>query len=225
VWGVLNLIVYFISVVTDSMKPVKTISGFTYIAIVIYQILIWIWLIYIGVQLFMSGQWIFLILYVLIGYGFVATIFGMFQAPFILIPAYFEEKAEGKSKEEEIETAEVLDEEGNVVTKLEGEKTMSKNLARSFLMLYGINLFALILFPVEREGLVAIDYLMRPFYWMITPTLVVGLIYGIYRKIKHKNFFTEDKRHFFTDVWKYSFYIYAVFTGLLFVVALLTDTL
>ena len=51
------------------------------------------------------------------------------------------------------------------------------------------------------------DYIFMPFLGVLSDTIFIGILYGVYRKLRYGSFFPIDKRLFYTEVWKVSLYI------------------
>ena len=162
---------------------------------------------------------------IFIGIGLISGVLGFLQMPFMLIPGYFAEKMENMDLEEDTVAGEILDKDNKVIDISEGETSLKTRFAKYFLAVYALNLTSLIIFPLEREGLALFGYVTKPFFQIISLTLIVGTPYGIYRKIKHKAFFTKDKRYFLIQVWKISLYIFIPFVIGVYLLALATNTL
>lgn len=225
IWLVINLVIYFFSVATNNSKPIVFLIGITAIVIYLLNLILGIGLFWIGVSLLLDRQFFWFILYFLFGAGSISYLFNIIQIPFLGIPGYFCGKIEKELNEEDIETAEVIDKSGNVIDKIEGDRVVSKRLAKYFLAFYSLILFSLFIFPVEREGLGILGFIIKPLTQMIGGTIIVGIPYCIYRKLKYKVFFTKDNRYFFVQVWKLCLYIFVPYLILLYVFAFLTGTL
>lgn len=225
VWFSINLITYFFSVATNKAKPIGLLAGVATIVVYLLDLLLGIGLFWIGIRLLLDGQFLWFILYLFFGAGIISALLSTIQAPFLYIPHYYYNKVEFKLNEEDIETAELLDETGKVIEKVEGEKAISQRLAKYFLAFYALNLINLIIFPAEREGLLALDFITKPLLQIIGGSVIIGIPYGIFHKLKYKSFFPNDKRYFLIQVWKLGLYIYGLLIILVFVLALLTKTI
>lgn len=225
IWFVVNLIAYFIAIAFK--KPV-VIGVFVGLAVIVVQILnfgIGIGLLIYTISLLLDGQFLWFLVMIFIGIGLISGILGFLQMPFMLIPGYFAEKIEDMDLEEDTVVGEILDKDNKVVDISEGETSLKTRFAKYFLAIYALGLVNLIIFSVEREGLVPIDYITKPFFQIISLTLIIGIPYGIYRKIKHKAFFPKDKRYFLIQTWKISLYIFIPLLIIVYLLALGTNTL
>ncbi len=202
--------------------------GITYLISFGIQLYIFGYSIYLLWQIISNGEWLLLVLAFVFG-GFIIglwqTIYSFLLAPFIVLATYFLEKVEDTDFGENITAAEILDKDNNVVGVIEGETTIKVRLAKYFLAVYALPLASLLIFPVEREGLAPIDYFTKPFFQIISLTMIVGIPYGIFRKIKRKSFFTKDKRYFLIQTWKIGLYIFIPLLVIVYFLALGTNTL
>ncbi len=208
VWFILNLLAYFLSLVFKTKKILGFFVGAAAVLYYIFTFLLGLYLLWIIISLLLSGLllWFFIMLFfgIFVIYGIV----GFLQAPFVLIPTYFLEKIEKANFGENIVVGEILDKDNKIIDVSEGETSLKIRFAKYFLAIYALNLTSLIIFPVEREGLAPFDFITKPFFQIISLTLIVGIPYGISRKIKRKAFFTKDKRYFLIKTWKIALYIF-----------------
>lgn len=225
VWFAVNLLAYFASLAFRKKTIIGGLAGISvlasYLLSFIIGIIVLIWMI----SVLLEGQILLFLLLLLFGGGLIISLIMFLQTPFVAIPMYLAEKTEKIDFEESVVEAEILDKDDRVIGKTEGETAISVRLAKWFLAIYGLGIINIIIFPVEREGLMRGDYLTKPFLQIISTTVIVGLPYGIYRKLKYKAFFPEDKRYFLIQVWKLSIYIFGSLAALVFILALITGTL
>lgn len=184
--------------------------------------------IYILWQIISNAQWLLLILALIFG-GFIIgwwqLIYELLLTPFTVSALYFLAKVESTDFGEDTVVGEILDKDNKVIDISEGETSVKTRFAKYFLVVYALYLIPMVIFPVEREGLSPLDYLTKPFFQIISTTLMVSIPYGIYRKIKYKSFFPKDKRYFLIHVWKIALYIFIPFMVLLYLLAIVTNTL
>jgi hypothetical protein len=62
-------------------------------------------------------------------------------------------------------------------------------------------------------------------YQIMIITMILSVLYGIYRKFKRQTFFHEDKRIFFAIIWRNYLYFSIIFGTIAYILALLTNTL
>ena len=138
---------------------------------------------------------------IFIGIGIITQLLTLFQIPFMLITGYFEKKIESKELKENYVTAELLDDKGNVVQKLEDDTTISRRLAKFFLANYLLLLGSYYIFPnTENQGL--ISNALFSAIQVGVGAIFLGLFYVIYYRIKHGTFFPEDKRLLYISILK-----------------------
>jgi len=219
VWFVVNLLAYFASLVFKKKKIINGLAGISvlvsYFLSFILGIIMLMWMI----SVLLDGQILLFLLLFIFGAGLITSLITYLQAPFVAIPMFFTEKVKEIDFDEDIVEAEILDKDDRVIGKTEGDTTISIRLAKYFLVFYGLNLTWLLISPEEHEGLLLLDYVTIPFTQMIGGTIMVGLPYAIYHRIRYKSFFPEDKRYFFTNTWKFCVYIFGI---LMILVAILT---
>lgn len=208
VWLIVNLLAYFASIAFKKTKIFTGLTVITYIIIYILNFLIGIGMFWWAISLLLSGEFLWLIFMIFIGFSLINGLLSFLQYPFIFIPAYLSEKIENSNKEDDVVTGEVLDEKGRVIAKSEGDSTISGRLAKYFLAFFVLNLLSIIIFPEAGQQLKAFDYITKPFLQMIGGSLIIGLPYIIYRKIKYRSFFPQDKRILFIAVWRLNLLIF-----------------
>lgn len=225
IWFVINLVAYFFAV---AFKKPAILAVFVGLAVIVVQILnfgIGIGLFIYTISLLFDGQFLWFLLMIFIGISLISGVLGFLQMPFMLIPGYFAEKFENVDLEEDTVIGEILDKDNKIVDISEGETSLKTRFAKYFLAVYALGLVNLIIFPVEREGLAPLAYITKPFLQIISLSLIIGIPYGIYRKIKHKPFFTKDKRYFLIQTWKVYLYIFIPLLVIVYLLALGTNTL
>jgi hypothetical protein len=92
-------------------------------------------------------------------------------------------------------------------------------------LVYISQIIQLIVFPVSREGVSGINWIFYPMYQIMIITIILSVLYGIYRKFKRQTFFHEDKRIFFAIIWRNYLYFSIIFGTIAYILALLTNTL
>jgi len=225
VWFVINLLAYFISLTLKKRAIIEGLASTSVIVVYILDFIIGLLLLWWAISTLLAGQFLLFLFLIIFGIGLISAFFGYLQLPFVFVSGYFSEKIGQLDFKEDVATAEILDEQDRVVDIIEGDTIISIRLAKYFLAFYGLNLIALIIFPAEREGLLLLDYITKPFTQIIGGTIIVGLPYSIYHRVRHKSFFPKDKRYFLIQVWKLSIYIFGAFAALVFILALITGTL
>lgn len=158
-----------------------------------------IWLI----SLLVQGEFIWFVLLLFFGIGLITQFLSFLQMPFLLINAYFIDKIESIDFDEDVVTAEILDENNEVIGLIEGDTKISLKLATYFVIFFLFNLMDMVLFPPENQTIQTADYLITPTLKVLGGTFFLGLPYGLYRKVKHGSFFPYDKRYFFINIWKF----------------------
>jgi len=209
---VINLLAYFVSIVLKTKKIFEALESLVYIVYYIFSFLFGIALLLFGISLLLGGHFLWLIIYFFVGIGIIGFLFNLLQMPFIFLTAYFSNKIQEKDFEENITTAEVIGEKGKVIKKIESDTIISVRLAKYFLLLYLINFASVFLRPEYHAGWRWGDYILWPFLWLVSESLVIGILYVIYHRIRHGLFFPEDRRCFFIQVWKMCFIILLFFS-------------
>lgn len=210
IWYVANVIVYYLSiafkkpVIFESFSTISTLFLWLYNAI-IGGVLIWI-----GIDLLINRQFLWFVAYLFIGSSVIRLFFNILELPFLFILAYFSAKLEAYDFNENVVEAEVLDENKQVIGKTEGDSSVSRRLAIYLLLFYVINLIELFIFPNENQSYQWGDYLVTPFLQIIGGTIIVGVPYAIYHKIRYKSFMQSDRRYFLIQVWKIWLVIFVI---------------
>lgn len=193
VWGFICFTTYYLSLITKKLKIMTALVGISQIVSIIFYILITIYFIYLGYQLIITGQWIILLILILLGFGLIRGIFSFLALPFNAIPIYFLNKLESIDLNEEVVSAELLDDKGKVVQKTEGDLTVQRRFGKYLIASLIINL-VLLLFYSSRYNPVTIEYITLPIYWTVSnsffiaiPVIVFNLIK--YRKIKGRGWY------------------------------------
>jgi len=222
IWLVVNVVVYSISVAFNLPKAYEWLVKLSVAVLYLLNFIIGIGLLWYGVILFLSGQFFWLVLYFFIGISLISTLLSVSQWPFVIITAFLSEKLEKKD---------FYDESTNISKRSKASKLKEKDLkisikvAKYFLALYFLNVSYFLIFPIEREDVSWGGFIIKPFFAVIMFSIVFGIPYGIYRKIKYGRFFQKDKRIFFTKIFKSSFIVLLVSTVWLFIFSWLIGTL
>lgn len=211
-WFVINTLVYFFSL---AFKTFKIFSFFTTIGMILYYLLslaIGIGIFAYMISLLLNGEFLWLIFMFFAGIGLVFMFLNILQIPFIAIPAYYSSKLEGKDFNENIVDAEILDAEGKIIGKTEGDIKTSRRLAIYFLLNYFLLFLYIYIFPTEDQKQNGIfDNIIFAFLQVLVGILLIAIPYAIYRKLRYKRIW-EDKRIFFSQVLKIAFIIYIILT-------------
>lgn len=208
-WFVINTICYFFSIALKKPTISNTVSGLSVFLLYLLNFLIGIYLLIYSLFLLINGEFLWFLLYIFIGIGIFSWVIGLLQLPFTFIASYYMTKIEDFNFVEDIATAEVLDANNKVVSIIEGDTTISVRLAKYFSGLFMFNLISLLLGP-ERDTYVNnwSDYLIKPFIWILSYSVIVGIPYLVFRRIKYKRWLPEDIRLFFISVWRITLYIF-----------------
>lgn len=220
VWSIICLLTFSISFVFKVPVLMKGLSG---IASFVYGILQFIIYIYLLINIWGYG-FLWFIFMIFIGLSLFSTLINLLQIPFVIIPAYFLVKLENLDNEEDVVRAEVIDNKGNIIDIIEDDTSINKRLVKYYLGLYFILLLGILIFPVERQTTLWWEYITRPFFQSLSGTLFFGIIYGLYRKIKFKSVFTQDKRLFFIKLWRFLCIFDLIFLVALLLFSLATGT-
>lgn len=208
-WFTINLVVYFVSLSLKKPKIFEVLAGLSIGIIYIFNFLVGLWLLWIGIKLLLDGQWLWFLLYIFIGASIFSWLLALIQMPFNFILVYFSTKMEEKNFNENIVSAEILDKDGGVIGKtIEGDTAISVRMAKYFSILYLIGLINILFISSEGENTIWFGYITKPFSDVVFLTLIIGFVYIIFHKIKNKSFFPKDKRYFFIKVWKIGIYVY-----------------
>lgn len=202
IWGLICLIAFSLSLIFKKPAIIKVISGISQVVVYILSSLIGLGILIYTVSLLLHGEILWFFVMIFVGMGVVAGILSFLQMPFMLIPAYLEEKVENMEREEDVVRGEILDENNKVIGVVEGEKDISRRLAIYFILVYGLNLLSLLLNSTEYPGYKFGDYLLTPFLWTMTGVVFLGIIIGIFRKVSKGKFFYPRKKIFLTSVLK-----------------------
>lgn len=221
IWGVINIVAYFLSIALKKPAIHQALNALAAIIAFIFNFLLGIWLLWIGIELFIDGKYLIFFLYFLFGSSIALWVINILQLPFYGISGYFSAKIDEFDSRHNTEIEyEVLSKDGKVINTVSKDLESSSKMARYFIFLYFLNLLPLLLFSIEREGLTWDAYILKPFSGVVFISAITGIPYGIYNKIKSLPFFTKDKRDFFTNIWKTSSFILIGFECALILVAL-----
>lgn len=218
-WFVVSTLAYFFALIFKKTAVVSFVTGVGLIIQYIANLVLGLLLIWQGITYLIHGEILQLVVYILIGAGLISWLYGFLQLPFTLITTYYIDRIERLDFNEDIATAELLDEKGKVIKKIEGDTSISIRMAKYFIALYLLNLLTMFISQSKPEtGYKWADYITLPFVWIISSSLILGIPYLLIHKIRHKQWFTDDKRLFFTTLWKFNFYIYAVIGALIYII-------
>ena len=223
-WFVIYLIGYFLVLAFKSEKAFGVLLLLQTLINYLVGFAVFIGGIFYLIQLFQQGNFLLLVLMLLFGFGLLLYFIGFITLPFTLVAVYFITKLEGKDFNENVVKAEILDAEGKVVGKTEGEVDISRRLAIFFLLNYGILILYTIIFPAEREGFGFLDYVVMPFIRLLVGGLLTLIPYSIYRLIRYRKLKAE-KVMFFTQILKINLIIYLILFILLYLVGLADPSL
>lgn len=207
IWLIINTIIYFLAVAMKSSVLVNILMGIGTVGIYIFNFILGIGLLVFTFSLLLNGEILWFIVMIFFGMGLISGLLSYLQMPFLFVSGYFSEKIEKTDFKSDVVTGEILDEHNKVVGKVEGDTTISVRLARYFVAFYIFNLLS-ILTSSQPYPVGALDWITKPFFQIASSTLIFGIPYIIYHKIRHKTFFPEDKRYFFIKVWKICLYIF-----------------
>jgi len=217
-WAVINLLGFFISLIFKSDKVIGTIAAIAYLISWIVNFFLGLSLLYLFIPIWDHFGIIGVVVYFLIGMSIIGTIMGsavaIINVPFVGIPTYFADKFEKIKHEEDILDAEVIDDKGKVINKIESNKKITRRVAKYFLWFYLLNVIGIWMYPEYRIGYQWGDYIVMPALQIMFITIVVGFFYALFHKITNKTFFPKDRRIFFISVWKIAIIIIILFTFL-----------
>jgi len=211
IWFVINLVLYFLSVALKRPVILQSFHGVAMLFLWLYNGLLGLGLLWFGVSLFLGHQFFWLLVYIIFGVSLIGGLFNILTMPFMLIQSYFASKLESFNFNEDIVRAEILDEKNNVVGISEGNSSISVRLAKYFIAFYLVNLFSLMVFPDDERTYQWGDYLLTPFFQIIGGTLIIGVPYMIYHKIRYKTFFPSERRYFLIKMWKVWIVIFVMY--------------
>jgi len=209
-WLVINLLAYYVSIALKTKKIFLLFENLASFVYFIFNFLLGIVLIWIGISLLINGHFVWLAVYLFIGASLISFIIRLFQFPFVFLTVYFSNKLREADFNENIATAEVIGDDGKVIKTIEGDTAVLVRMAKYFILLYVINLLSIFIGPEKSAGWKWGDYILWPFVWLISESIVIGILYLAYHKIRHRKFFPENKNYYFIQVWKICFYILLV---------------
>ncbi|MCM8787532.1 MAG: hypothetical protein NC935_05705 [Candidatus Omnitrophica bacterium] len=218
-WFIVNLLAYYISIVFKKKAVLFFIFGLTSLIVIFLEWGTFGLLFLYALSLLFSGKFLAFIILFFFGIGLVQMGLNSIKMPFVFISYYFLTKLANFNLEEQIEKGEILDEKGKVIDVIEGETTISTRLAKYFLLFYGVNLLEIIIFPDARKGFLLGDFIVVPIFKIIGGTIIFGLLYSIYHKIKFHSFLPQDKRYFLINTWRLNL----VFVGVTYGFVLLSN--
>lgn len=201
IWYVANAVIYYLSIALKKPVIFESFLTVSLLFLWLYYTVIGIFLFLIGISLLLNRQFLWLVIYIFIGSSIIGWFFSIIQMPFLFIQSYFATKLENFNFEDNTLEGEVLDKNNKIIGKTESDSAISIRLARYFILFYLIN-FVLIIFPKSNAFYQWSDYLVTPFLQIIGDTIIIGVPYAIYHKIRYKNFMQSDKRYFLIKIWK-----------------------
>lgn len=201
-WLTINFVFYFFSIALKKKSILTALTTLSVIALNIFNFLIGVSIFWLAISLLLNREFLWLIVLIFFGAGLIGGFMSYLQMPFVFITAYFTSKLEDMDFNENIASAEILDEDNKVVGKIEGNTAISVKLAKYFVAFFALNLISMVLIPEEGRAYGFLDYLTTPATQVFGGTLFVGIPYAIYHRVRHKSFFSKDKRYFFIQVWK-----------------------
>ncbi len=207
-WLTINSVFYFFSIALKKKGILTALATLSLIGLYILNFLVGIGLFWWAISLLLNGEFLLFIALIFFGIGLISGLISYLQMPFVFITAYFANKLEDVDFNEDIATAEILDKDNKVVGKIEGNTAVSIRLAKYFVAFFALNLASMIFFPAQGRAYGVLDYLTTPATQVFGGTLFVGVPYAIYHKIRHKSFFSKDKRYFFIQVWKLNLIVF-----------------
>lgn len=215
-WFIINLVLYFLAVVLKKRVFINAVYGLSAIVMILVNTIISLLIFIYMIILLFDGQWLQFILLFFIGGALIKGFFSFIQFPFVIISGYFSEKVGKLDFNENIEKAEIIDEKGKVVGVSEGNTTITRRLAMYFLLFYSLNIISELLGQSPESKYYGLRWFIEtPFTQIIGGTIMIGIPYIIYHKLKYKSFFPSDKRYFFIQVWKLNLIIFGVLVLLL----------
>lgn len=216
-WGVVCLVAYSIALVFKKPSIIHNLATISTIVIFILEGLIGLGLLIYTISLLFSGQFIWFLIMIFFGLSLLGGILGFLKVPFMVIPLHFSDKIEKMNMSEEVVSGEILDKDNKVIGISEGDITINIKLARSFLIVYLLNVFSLIMNQNEYPDSMWGDYITSPFLWTTSSVLFVGLLVGIWNKVKGHHFFYPTKKQFLTKTLN----VIAIIMVILFIIFLL----
>lgn len=222
-WLVANLVLYYLSIVLKKPVILESFHAISTLFLWFYNAILGGVLLWIGIDLLISRQFLWLIIYLFIGSSIIGWFFQILELPFLFIQSYFANKLANFDFDENIVEAEILDEKHKVIGKTEGDSAISRRVAKYFILSYSINLLDLFIFPDKNKSYMWGDYLLTPFLQVFGGTFIVGVPYAIYHKIRYKTFIQSDKRYFFIIVWKIWVIVVVILVILVLVLSLINN--
>jgi hypothetical protein len=214
-WVVVNFLVYFISIFFKRPAIYQTLAGISIVVAYIANFLIGLALLWYGITLILDGRFLAFVFYFLIGSTIATFLIKIIQVPFYIITGYLSERLDEKNFDT-IDAELVEDDESDSVVKKDMKN--SEELAKYFLLLYGIQILSYFIGENPRDGLRWGDFILQPFFGIVSFTLLIGIPRGVYSKLRHGVFFGGDKWDFLVRVWRIVFYIFLILTILLIVI-------
>lgn len=200
IWSAVVLVAYYLSIVFKKKGPMTFIQGIAMFVAGILGFLVGIWGLAIGYQLLVSGEILWLIVFIFIGFGLISGLYNILAMPFIFVPAYFSEKYEKyvfELDQDYVEFTEVLGDDGKVLRKVEGAPFRKRKIAAYFLIAYFLDLGASLI--TEQEDYRWGDYIFMPAFKIGFWFLISFILVSIFNLIRGKSFRTIDKSKVFIN--------------------------
>ncbi len=213
-WFVINIVFYFFSIAFKKKTILNVLTLLGGIVLNIFNFLVGIGFLWLAISLLLNREFLWFILLVFFGFGLIGGLLSFLQLPFVFITTYFSNKLDDIDFNEDIVSAELVDEHNKVVAKIEGDTAISRRLAIYFVLFFAFNLLSIFIFPDDEQQLMALDYIINPTLQILGGTIILGIPYLIYHKIKHKSFLPDDKRYFFIQVWKLNLIFFSILSVL-----------
>ncbi len=208
IWFSINLIAYFCSLAFKKQSILAAVNGISFIILIIFNWAVGIGLFLYSVSLLLNGEILRFVLMILIGIGMYQGFIAYLQLPFVFVSEYFTSKIGKLNFKEVITGAEIQASNSSIVKTIDPGTRLSVQMARYFLVFYTFNLIMMIISPAERVGVYGAGYITKPLLQIVGGTIIIGLPYTIYHKLRFKSFLPKDKRYFFISVWKLSLIIF-----------------
>lgn len=210
IWGLINLLLFSGSYVLR--KNLSNLSlTLTYIINFIVGIYTFGYWIYICWLILKANFLLFLFLFIFFGFlylNFLYFLNNLLLLPFNFISAFFYTKIEElKSKPKEEYEVEYISPEGKIIDKLESEELINKKLAKYFLLVYFLNLLS-IFFSNSSINYSFSDYILMPFYWLILPSFIIGIVLILINRIKHGSFLYKGIKNLLINTFRIESFLY-----------------
>jgi len=208
-WLVINLLAYFISLAFKKPSILAVVNSISFFVVSLLNWGIGLALFVYAISLLFQGEILWFLFMIIIGISVLTWLLNLIQFPFYFISAYFMEKIDTFDFEE-VKNSDIIHASNTFNFKSTDANThLSIRAAKYFLIFYMLNLSSLLVEQFtggEKYGLIGLIEL--PFIQIISGTLIIGIPYSIYHKLRYKRFLPKDKRCFFISVWKLSLIIF-----------------